>query len=171
MAFIRCTARLLKDLGIRPANIPDQTPDIFDWHANMLRLNRKKYVLFTNSQTLYSFLIRWAGRPRPAEFQEQFRLKMFQSLMSEGIAEEYIEYMLDGHKQITITKTNSRSVLGSMNDLAFQAKYMVYIKGIIDDAYLHEINRVLNQNPMSAIKYQNGTTELKRRLYERDFLE
>jgi hypothetical protein len=164
MAFIRCTARLLKDLGTKPANIPDQTPDIFDWHANMLRLNRKKYVLFTNSQTLYSFLIRWSGKPRPAEFQEQFRLKMFQSLMSEGIAEEYIEYMLDGHKQITITKTNSRSVLGSMNDLAFQAKYMVYRRGRLDNTDLLEISRELNQNPLSAIKYQNGIAELKRRL-------
>jgi hypothetical protein len=155
---------LLKDLGVKPANISDQSSDLFDWHANMLRLERKKYVLFTNSQTLFSFLMRWAGKPKPAEFQEQFRLKLFQSLMDEGIAEEHIEYLLGGHRQIMITKTNSRSVLGSMNDLAFQAKYMVYVRGIIDDAYLHEINLVLNQNPMSAIKYQNGTTELKRRL-------
>ena len=164
MAIIRCTARLLKDLGIKLANIPDQPPDIFDWHANMLRLDRKKYVLFTNSQTLYSFLMRWAGKPRSAEFQEQFRLKLFQSLMSEGIAEEYIKHMLDGHKQMTITKTNSRSVLGSMNDLAFQARFMVYMRGRIDDSDLREIDRELNQNPMSVIKYNNGITELKRRL-------
>jgi hypothetical protein len=164
MALIRCTARLLKDLGVKPANIPDKPPDIFDWHANMLRLNRKKYVLFTNSQTLYSFLMRWAGRPRPADFQEQFRLKLFQSLMSEGIAEEYIEYMLGGHKKVTITKTNNRSVLGSMNDLAFQARFMDYVKGGLGDADLHEINRELNRNPMSAIKYENGVAELKRRL-------
>ena len=166
MAFIRCTAKLLKDLGVKPTNIPDQPLDLFDWHANMLRLDRKKYVLFTNSQALFSFLMRWAGKPKSTEFQEQFRLKLFQSLMSEGIAEEHIEYMLGGHKQVTITKTNSRSVLGSMNDLAFQAKYMVYVSGRIDDADLQEINRKLNQNPMSVIKYQNGTTELKRRLDE-----
>jgi len=164
MAFIRCTARLLKDLGVKPADIPDQPPDLFDWHANVLRLDRKKYVLFTNSRTLYSFVVRWSGKPRLADFQEQFRLKLFQNLMSEGLAEEHIEYMLSGHEQITITKTNSRSVLGSMNDLAFQARVMVYMRGRLDDAYLHEISRELNHIPMGAIKYQNGIAELKRRL-------
>ena len=54
MAFIRCTAKLLKDLGVKPTNIPDQPLDLFDWHANMLRLDCKKYVLFTNSQALHS---------------------------------------------------------------------------------------------------------------------
>jgi len=164
MVFIRCTAKLLRDLGVKPADVPDQPSDIFDWHANIMRLERKKYVLFTNSLTLYSFLMRWTGKPRYSEFQEQFRLKLFQSLMSERIAEEHIEYILGGRRQVTITKTNSRSVLGSMNDLAFQARFMVYMRGRLDDADLHEIDRELNRNPLSAIKYQSSIAELKRRL-------
>jgi hypothetical protein len=162
MAFIRCTAKLLKELGIKQTNIPDQPLDLFDWHANMLRLDRKKYVLFTNSQTLYSILIRWAGRPKSLNFQEQFRLGLFKNLMSEGIADAHIEYIMNGHKQVTITKTNSRSVLGSMNDLTFQIKYMVYVRGSMEDSNIYEINRELNRIPMGAIKYQYSIDELKR---------
>jgi len=164
MAFIRCTAKLIKELGIQPANTPDQPADLFDWHANMLRLARKKHVLFTNNQTLYSFLIRWTGKPQSGDFQEQFRLGLFQSLMSERLAESQVEYMLSGHTQVTITKTNNRSVLGSMNDLAFQIESMISVKDRLVDADLSEINRDLNRIPMGAIAYQYSIAELKRRL-------
>ena len=147
---------------MQPVNAPDQPPDLFDWHANVLRLDRKKYVLFTNSRTLYSFLVRWAGKP--ADFQEQFRLELFKNLMSEGFAEKHIEYMLSGHAQATITKTNSRSVLGSMNDLAIQIKSMIFVSGGLTDVNLSKVNRQLNRIPMSAIKYKVSIDELKRRL-------
>lgn len=84
--------------------------------------------------------------------------------MSEGFDEAQVEYMLSEHAQVTITKTNSRSVLGSMSDLAFQIKSMIRMSGGLADADLSEITRHLNRIPMSAIKYKVGTDELKRRL-------
>ena len=164
MAFIRCTAKLLKELGIKPTNAPDQPPSLCDWHANLLWLNRKKYVLFTNDQTLYSLLMCWTRTPRSADFLERFKFGLFKSLMSERLAEAQVEYMLSGHIQVTIAKTNSRSVLGSMNDLAFQIKSMIFVRGRLADADLSEITRQLNRIPMSAIKYKVGIDELKRRL-------
>ena len=164
MAIIRCTAKLLNELGTKPTNAPDQPPSLWDWHANLLWLDRKKYVLFTNDQTLYSLLGHWIKTPRSADFLERFRLGLFKSLMSEGLAESQVEYVLGKHGQVTITKTNSRSVLGSMNDLAFQIKSMVSISGGLADADLSEITRELNRIPMSAIKYKVGIDELKRRL-------
>ncbi len=84
--------------------------------------------------------------------------------MSEGLAEAQVEYVLSEHAQVTITKTNSRSVLGSMNDLAFQIKSMIRTRGGLADADLPEITWQLNRIPMSAIKYKVGIDELKRRL-------
>ena len=164
MAFIRCTAKLLKELGIKPTNAPDQPPSLCDWHANLLWLNRKKYVLFTNDQTLYSLLMYWTRTPRLADFLERFKFELFKSLISEGLIEAQIEYLLSKHSQITVTKTNSRSVLGSMNDLNFQIKSMIRVSGGLTDADLSEINRHLNRIPMGAIKYKVGIDELKQRL-------
>ena len=164
MAFIRCTAKLLKELGIKPTNAPDQPPSLCDWHANLLWLNRKKYVLFTNDQTLYSLLMYWTRTSRSADFLERFKLGLFKSLMSEGLIDAQIEYLLSKHSQITVTKTNSRSVLGSMNDLNFQIKSMIRVSGGLTDADLSEINRHLNRIPMGAIKYKVGIDELKQRL-------
>ncbi len=61
MAIIRCTVKLLNELGAKPATAQDQPRGLSDWHANLLDLERKKYVLFTNDQTLsaikYNFSI------------------------------------------------------------------------------------------------------------------
>ena len=164
MAFIRCTAKLLKELGIKPTNAPDQPPSLCDWHANLLWVNRKKYVLFTNDQTLYSLLMYWTRTPRSADFLERFKLGLFKSLMSEGLIDAQIEYLLSKHSKITVMQTNSRSVLGSMNDLNFQIKSMIRVSGGLTDADLSEINRHLNRIPMGAIKYKVGIDELKQRL-------
>ena len=164
MAIIKCTTKLLNELGVKLANAPDQPPGLCDWHANMLWLDRKKYILFTNDQTLYSLLVPWNKSPRSTAFNERFRLGLFKSLMSEGFTEVQIKYLLSEHKQVTITKTNSRSVLGSMNDLAFQIKSMVFVRGGLTDVNLSEVNRQLNRIPMSAIKYKFSIDELKRRL-------
>ena len=164
MAIIKCTIKLLDELGVKPAIISDQPPSLYDWHANLLWLDRKKYVLFTNDQTLYSLVVPWNKSPRLTDFIQRFRFGLFKSLLGEGLAEAQIEYLLSEHTQVTITKTNSRSVLGSMNDLAFQIKSMILMSDGPIDVNLSEVNRQLNRIPMSPIKYQVSIDELKRRL-------
>jgi len=164
MAIIKCTAKLLKEIGIIPTNIPDQPTSICDWHANLLWVNRRKYVLFTNELTLYSFLIYWNKTPRSADFLERFRLGLFRSLLNEELTDAQFEYFLTGHAQAIITKTNNRSVLGSMNDLTLQIKYMLSVSAGLSDAGLSEINRHLNRIPMGAIQYKISIDELRRRL-------
>jgi hypothetical protein len=163
MTIIKCTTKLLNELGVKPANAPDQPPSLCDWHANVLRLDRKKYVLFTNDQTLYSLFVPWNKSPRSTDIMERFRFGLLKSLMSEGLAEVQIKYLLSEHAQVTITKTNSRSVLGSMNDLTIQIKSMILVSDGLDVNF-SEVNRQLNRIPMSAIKYQVSIDELKRRL-------
>ena len=164
MAIIRCTTKLLNEFKVKPTNAPDHSPSLCDWHANLLWLDRKKYVLFSNDQTLYSLLVHWTKTPRSADFLERFRLGLFKSLMREGLAEAQVEYLLSEHAQVTIAKTSSRSVLGSMNDLTFQIKSIIRTSGGLTDADLSEIAWQLNRIPMSAIKYEIGIDELKRRL-------
>jgi hypothetical protein len=166
MTIIKCTTKLLNELGVKPANAPDQPPSLCDWHANVLRLDRKKYVLFTNDQTLYSLFVPWNKSPRSTDIMERFRFGLLKSLMSEGLAEVQIKYLLSEHAQVTITKTNSRSVLGSMNDLTIQIKSMILVSDGLDVNF-SEVNRQLNRIPMSAIKYQVSIDELKRRLADR----
>ncbi len=164
MGIIRCTAKLLTELKTRPTNGPSQSPTWCDWHANLLWVDRKKCVLFTNTQTLYSLFLPLMKKPILENFEEVFRLGLFKSLMTEGFGEPQVEYVLREHQHIVIARTNSRSILGSMNDLAFQVKVMICGMGGLANADLSEINRQVNRIPMSAIKYKVSIDELKRLL-------
>jgi hypothetical protein len=166
MATIRCTTKLMKELGTKPTIATAQPPSLSDWHANLLRIDRKKCVLFTNDLTLYSFLIHMVKKPLSAGFDELFRLGLLKSLMRDGLDNPKARHMLGSQGAIMIAKTNSRSVLGSMNDLAFQIKCTVYAMDGLVIADLSKINRQLNYIPMSAIKYNVGIEELRRRLVE-----
>jgi hypothetical protein len=162
MAIIKCTAKLLRELRTKPAIEPTQSPGLWHWHANLLRIERKKCVLFTNDRTLYSFFVFMKKRPQQADFAEMFRLGLLKSLMSERLTDLRIKYVLSEHGHIVIAKTSSRSVLGSMNDLAFQITSMIQAMGGLAVADLTEINRNLNRVPMKAIKYQFSIDELMR---------
>ena len=89
---------------------------------------------------------------------------LFKSLMGEGFAEPLVEYAVRNHQNVVIAKTTNRTVLGSMNDLAFQIKCLIETMGGLARADLSEVNRELNRIPMSAIKYRISIDELRRRL-------
>jgi len=164
VAIIGCTARLLSELGANRSTEPGQSTSLWDWHANLLWIERRKWVLFTNDQTLYSFFVRLVKRPLPPDFAQLFRLGLFKSLMGERLDEPLVEYAMRNHQTVVIAKTSNRSVLGSMNDLAFQTRCLVETMGGLARADLSEVNRELNRVPMSAIEYRSGIDELRRRL-------
>ena len=58
MQLIRCTVKLLKELTQEPvANVTPIRDVIGGWHANLLRIERKKCVLVTNDRALYTIFI------------------------------------------------------------------------------------------------------------------
>ena len=69
MRLIHCTAKLLKELGNPPLQSPDEPnpQGLGNWYANLLRIDRKKCILFTNEKTLYSFLIPRVKKGEPKE--------------------------------------------------------------------------------------------------------
>ena len=58
MQLIRCTAKLLKELNQDPvANVKLIRDVVGGWHANLLRIERRKCALVTNDKTLYTIFI------------------------------------------------------------------------------------------------------------------
>lgn len=164
MALLRCTKKLLDELQTKPVAGPESVSRLSSWHANLLRLDRRKCVLFTNNATLYSFLVPGMKKPQFKCFEEVFGQQLFKSLVSEGFPQSQIEIILDDCREITVAKTNNRSVLGSMNDLAFQLKYRIEAVGGLGNIDLTELNHELNRIPMSAIKEFSSIDELRKLL-------
>ena len=162
MAILRCTRKLLNEIKIEPFENNELLDEFGSWHCNLLRIDRRKCVLFTHDQTLYSFLVQGLTKPDFMNFNEVFREKLFKNLLNEQLPQNQIERFLTNNQIIEYTKTNNRSVLGSMNDLTFQLKYKIQDIGGLVDANILELNRDLNRTPMSALKEIFSIDELKR---------
>lgn len=55
--YIQCTAKLLKKLDHNEYDTVTSPTILSAWHANLLRINRKEWVLFTYDTTLYSMCV------------------------------------------------------------------------------------------------------------------
>lgn len=164
MAIIRCTKKLLAELRVKPSAETDSTGEIGNWHANLLRFDRRKCVLFTHDATLYSFLIPGLRKPQFENIGEVFGQSLFKNLLWENFSQNQIEIMLNQLREISIGKTNNRSVLGSMNDLGFQLKYQIHGMGGLVNVDLAELNRRLNRIPMSKLERVYSIKEMQRLL-------
>ena len=114
MAILRCTKKLLNELKIKPSEEANQSGELGSWHANLLRVDRRKCVLFTHDRTLFSFFVPGLKKPQFQNFREIFGQNLFRNLRLENFPQAQIEIMLEEHQEIAISKTNNRSVLGSM---------------------------------------------------------
>jgi hypothetical protein len=126
--IIHCTKKLINELEVSPSGSMATEPlsGFFGtWHANLIRIERRRCLLLTNDRTLYSLLVPGVKKKDLANLRELFRLHLSINLEKEGFGPEDITKALGEYGEIAIAPTTSRSVLGSMNDLADQADFLV----------------------------------------------
>lgn len=162
MAILRCTQKLLTELKTKPSDGTISSDELGRWHANLLRIDQRRCILFTHDATLFSLLAPGLKKAQFEYFREAFGQNLFKNLLRENFPQNQIEIVLDEHREIIIAKTNNRSVLGSMNDPAFQLKYRIAEMGGLVNVDLVELNHNLNRIPMSAIQetYSTCTKEI-----------
>jgi hypothetical protein len=157
MQTIHCTQKLLKELGKQDATIPQFEPQhglLGPWHANLIRIERRKCVLFTNGCTPYSFLVPETKKADLIKFRELFLIHLKINLIKESFDTKEINKALGEYDEIVVAPTANRSVLGSMTDLVNQSDFFVHHAGGLDKADILVVNRQLNRIPMGALKYQ-----------------
>jgi hypothetical protein len=157
MQILHCTKKLLNEIGAsqRGAKPPEHPAGFLGpWHANLIRIERRKCLLLTNDRTLYSFLIPCVKKKDLVNFRELFVLHLKMNLVKEGFGPEDITKALEEYDEIAIVPTTSRSVLGSMNDLADQADFLVSRAGGLEQGDMLTVNMMLNRIPMGAIRYR-----------------
>lgn len=158
---IHCTQKLLLEI---PASIVDPDASGDSWHANLIRIDRRKCVLFTHDTTLYSVFVPGLKKPDFTRLEQVFGQRLFKALLWESFPQDQIEPMLDACRTIRFTRSNNRSVLGSMNDIRFQIEVHVAHAGGLANVELADLHHVLNRTPFSAIAYRYPVEGL------RDFL-
>ena len=155
MQLIRCTARLIKEIGLKKSDFIDESPEfsfLGQWHANLIYISRRKCVLFANDKTLLNFIVPDVSRAEIRNLDAMFKSMLRCVLASESCSEAIIAKILAEYSTIKIGKSNNRSVLGSINDLAFNYEYSIIESGGPHSAEVPAIIARLNRMPMRSGK-------------------
>lgn len=163
--IIRCTSKLLKELRVKPVEQEIiEVNSIREWHANIITVQRKKCIVFTHSMSLYSFVIFGVKRKELDNLSKEFSKHLASNLFADQIDSSKLIGNREFETKLIYTKTNNRSVLGSMNDITYQIEMSVYNWPESKEIDSIEISQHLNKIPMGALKYGFPDRELKKLL-------
>ena len=155
---IHCTQKLLAQI---PERFIDASASGAGWHANLLRIERRKCVLFTHDETLYSVFVPGLRKPEFERLDKVFGQRLFKALLWDAFSQAQIERMLEACREIRFTRSGNRSVLGSMNDMRFQIGAHVEQDGGLPSVDLAQLHHELNRTPFGAIGYRYAVERLQ----------
>ena len=161
---VQCTKKLQKEIGVKPADLYDGVGDslLGSWHANLIYVFRRKCVLFANDKTYFNFLAIDVTRAEIRDMQGLFTRELTRALQAYDMAQAQIDRILGDYTEIGISNTNSRSVLGVMNDLAYNYKWVMEEAGSLVNVHYYDVLRSMNRMPCGAIDYASPIEELAR---------
>lgn len=128
--IIQCTHALLKELDIRPKDIEahdtfEKEPDnLMFWHANVIRMNRKKAVILMNNVTRYPILLYGMKKNDFKKFNELVLQAIEEAFTLEGVRKELIKLYLERGKKFSFTKTANRKMTAWLNNTVREAGFM-----------------------------------------------
>jgi hypothetical protein len=110
------TKDTLKDLNVKPENIDQPVDDFFSWHVNFFKIYGKKHYVFMNDFSRLSLTVTGIRTNQANKLKEVFlnHLQAYFAIeqIPDALAHSYLRECNEG----MITKTDSRSVISTMND-------------------------------------------------------
>ncbi|WCF10613.1 hypothetical protein NDS46_12540 [Paenibacillus thiaminolyticus] len=120
MLALRFTQKLLKDMNVAPVELGETDP-LFSWHVNILQL-RRKHIIFVNDSSRLCLIVNGIRSSQVVKLQEKFISELKEYLLLEGVKRSLINQYLFEAGEVSIGKTNAKSVLGTMNEMPFYCK-------------------------------------------------
>lgn len=122
MVVLRCTQKLLQRLKHVDDLAPvESTTRLGDWYGNILRIGHRQMLLFISERSRLPVILSIREAKRlPTVFPEAVcEMLAGVDVSAADIAEERSRMC-----EIAFGRTRNRSVLGTMNDFGFMAKYV-----------------------------------------------
>lgn len=120
MTTLRCTAKLLKRLGIRDSGEPPPPENrLGDWFANIIYTRKGHFLILVSERSLLPIVTTARDLNR---FEERFLSLFTDVLLALKVPREAIDRELSLMDPMNYGRTNSRVVLGSMTDFTHMTK-------------------------------------------------
>ena len=156
MIQLRLTQKVQKVAGLKPSDlseIQESTSGLGSWTVNLFNQDRRKVLIFVNDRTLYSFILYGVRKEHYINLKESFCLGLQQLLSVDGFIENEQNYLMQGMDNISHSKTNSKKVLGNMNDLIWHYQFLISEGGGLENANIGDIIHHLNRMPQRNIEW------------------
>ena len=150
---LRCTAKMFTLLGARPRDLVTIEPSDEDWHSNLLWLDARKCLLLAHAGTLFSVFIPDIRKADLVPIGPSFVRFVHKELEAESFPLDRFG-ALDS-RSIALAKTESRTVLGYMNEMARFCEYAVADSGGLTRCDARELGR-------GAARAQSGLVSVAR---------
>ncbi|QOS77604.1 hypothetical protein JNUCC31_22945 [Paenibacillus sp. JNUCC31] len=121
MIIFKPTQLTLKDLNVKLETIKE-TDAFFSWHVNFFTLYGRKHYVFMNDLSILSLTVSGIRTNQASKLTSIFKQNLEAYLAVEEIPDHLANYYLEKCNEDTITKTDSRSVISTMNDLMLVMK-------------------------------------------------
>ena len=118
---------LIGNTRLSPVDKSQKGDPINDWNAQLFTVDRRKCVIVTNKETLYSFVRLNILKKDFNDLNTFFISSLFKQFKADGLYNSKEEnYWLDNFSKLIFSRTdNDKKVIGSMNDLIFQLKVAI----------------------------------------------
>jgi hypothetical protein len=155
---------MLDVLGGKP-DLVDVEPNDDDWYANVVYIGGKKCVLLVHVGTLFSSMTLnvSVGLLRP--IGGYVFSQILRGLEREGIPPDALGVI--DYKQVRLARTQSRSVLGSMNDMVTMARHVIRSDGGLERCDVAKLNHLLHDTPNGARGFATPLELVRARLAQR----
>lgn len=150
--IFRISQKLRKKIKVTPQKvIADHENPFADWSAHLFTAMRAQYVIITNTQSLYSVVMHGQGITDDSTFIDRALSAMREFMKSDGFQFQYERFISPKAHTVVFSKNTNRPVIGSVNDLIFQAQ-LGLTEGSISP---REVSVGINDTLLSMLNYDN----------------
>ena len=148
MIVLRCTRKLLDRVGSPPVGNPPASSSLLgDWYAKPFQIGPKRLILLMSGTSRLPVVMH--GRD-VANLGRNFPEALGAVLFEIGVPGPMVAAEIEHSREFVYATTDSRSMLGSLNDFAFMAQHGVRDGGEIDAV---ELSVELSGTPIVAANF------------------
>lgn len=161
MLTLKCTKKVQKYLGVTAQDLSEgasQESVLGAWYVNQFTLDRRKTFIFMNERTYLSFILFGVKKSntKKALFPEICLAGVVQLLKFQQTPLELIGKVIDDSFESRYANTDSRKVLGNLNELVALYRYIVIADGGLAHCNLNEIIIKINHMPQRNLGWKNS---------------
>ena len=147
MIVMRCTRKLLERVGDPIGDPPASTSLLGDWYAKPFPVAQRRFVLLMSGTSRLSVVM--PGRDL-ANLPHGFPDALAAVLGRLRLSPDAVEREVEASREVVLAVTDSRSMLGSLNDFALYAKHKLQRNPELD---LVDLSVGLAYSPVIAMNF------------------